>query len=205
MRNTRNFDDELFKENNDHCYSKNRTVVSRARTLAFRNGCKSKSLDIFDRPGSLATTQSMSTPSISRRQLSRVKSLASIPENSVEQAQVHSLIEDDLVVRHRSPVSIDNGYKPVMADKNSDSIRTIDYVIPNSELNVKTQEVNRNVSDFSNSTRYYPKLYMLFKCSSIMLLFFLVLHEILSDNQRVTELFTPLFNSIHSYLYMFLH
>ena len=92
MRNTRNIDEELFKENNDHCYTKHTTGVSRARTLAFRNGCKSKSLDIFDRPGSLATTQSMSTPSISRRQLTRVKSLASIPENSVQQTQVHSLI-----------------------------------------------------------------------------------------------------------------
>ena len=113
--------------------------------------------------------------------------------------------EDDLVVRHRSPVSIDNGYKPVMADTNSDSIRTNDCVINNSEINVKIQEVNQNVRDFSNSTSYYQTLYLLFKCSSIMLLFFLLLDEILSDNKRVRELFTPLLNSIHSYLYMFLH
>lgn len=95
MKSTRDFDEELFKENNDYCYSTNSTGLSRAaraRAGAFRNGCKSKSLDIFDRPVTLATTQSMSTPSISRRQISRVKSLASIPENSVEQSQVCCLI-----------------------------------------------------------------------------------------------------------------
>ena len=84
MKNTRNFDEELFKENNDHCYS------TRARAWAFRTGCKSKSLDIFDRPETLTTTQSFTNPSpvpsITRRQLSRVKSLASIPENSVHQS-----------------------------------------------------------------------------------------------------------------------
>ena len=61
----------------------------------------------------------------------------------------------------------------------------------------KIQEVNQNVRDFSNSTSYYQTLYLLFKCSSIMLLFFLLLDEILSDNKRVRELFTPLLNSIH--------
>ena len=90
-----------------------------------------------------------------------------------------------------------------MADKNSDSIRTNDCVINNSEFNVKIQEVNQNIRDFSNSTSYCQSLYMLFKCSSIMVLIFLLLDEILSDNNRVRELFTPLLNSIHSYLYMF--
>ena len=89
MKNTRDFDEELFKENNDYCYSTNGKGLSRARASAFRNGCKSKSLDFFDRPVTLTATQSMSTPSISRRQISRVKSLASIPENSVEQSQVN--------------------------------------------------------------------------------------------------------------------
>ena len=93
MKSARDFDQELFKENNDHCYSTNSKGPSRTRARALRIGCKSKSLDIFDRPMTLATTQSISTSSISRRPISRVKSLASIPENSVEQSQVRSLCD----------------------------------------------------------------------------------------------------------------
>ena len=51
---------------------------SNKRSLIFKNGIKSKSLDIFDRP--------VSAPETVRRKskLKRYRSLASIPENSIQ-------------------------------------------------------------------------------------------------------------------------
>ena len=48
------------------------------RSFLFKNGIKSKSLDIFDRPDSTAET------SRRRSQLKRFRSLASIPEHSIQ-------------------------------------------------------------------------------------------------------------------------
>jgi hypothetical protein len=64
---------------------------------------KSKSLDLFDRPSRklhLTRFRSLST-------------MSSIPEDSCCSSWVQSVHkEDDMVVSHRSPVSIDNGYRP---------------------------------------------------------------------------------------------
>ena len=105
--------------------------------------------------------------------------------------------EDDLVVRHRSPVSIDNGYRPAMADEG-------DCVTPNSESKVKIQ-VNKNVSAVSKATQHYPTLYTLIKCSSFVLLLLLFFLEILFEKKTTELIFTPLLNTLHRYLYMFLH
>ena len=104
--------------------------------------------------------------------------------------------EDDLVVRHRSPVSIDNGYRPAIADER-------DYVIPNSESKVKIQ-VNTNVRVISKASQHYPALCTIIKCSSFVLLFSLFFHEILFE-KKATELIYPLLDTLQRYLYMFLH
>jgi hypothetical protein len=63
---------------------------------------KSKSLDVFDRP-------------IRKLQLARLMSLStmiSIPENSCSSTWGPPILtEDDMVISHRSPVSIHNGYR----------------------------------------------------------------------------------------------
>ena len=63
---------------------------------------KSKSLDVFDRPSR-------------KLHLSRLMSLStmiSIPENSCSPTLAHHILtEDDMVISHRSPVSIINGYR----------------------------------------------------------------------------------------------
>ena len=97
--------DELFKENNDQYFYDplvNNKVVDvkhngedsardiardnqnkSKRSIIFKQGIKSKSLDFFDRPD-LSSVSSSSQPAAPRRQLSRVRSLASIPENSIQ-------------------------------------------------------------------------------------------------------------------------
>ena len=89
--------DELFKENNDQYFydhsvnnkcvdvkptsdsAKDNPKISK-RSSIFKQGIKSKSLDFFDRPD-LSSVSSQPAP---RRQLSRVRSLASIPEHSIQ-------------------------------------------------------------------------------------------------------------------------
>ena len=68
---------EIFQERDK---IKRFSVGSRStmRSLIFKNGIKSKSLDIFDRPVS-------ATETVGRKsQLKRYRSLASIPENSIQ-------------------------------------------------------------------------------------------------------------------------
>ena len=64
---------------------------------------KSKSLDLFDRPSN-------------RLHLKRFMSLSnmfSIPEDSCFPSSMHPFYtDDDMKVNHRSPVSIENGYRP---------------------------------------------------------------------------------------------
>ena len=94
--------DELFKENNDQYFydhSDNNKYINvknndgdddpdsakdnqkkAKRSSIFKQGIKSKSLDIFDRLD-LTSVSSQPAP---RRQLSRVRSLASIPEHSIQ-------------------------------------------------------------------------------------------------------------------------
>jgi hypothetical protein len=63
---------------------------------------KSKSVDVFYRPSR-------------KLHLSRLMSLStmiSIPENSCSSTLAHPILtEDDMVISHRSPVSIHNGYR----------------------------------------------------------------------------------------------
>ena len=63
---------------------------------------KSKSLDVFDRPNrKLHLTRFMS-----------LSTMSSIPEDSCSSTWAHSILtEDDMVISHRSPVSIHNGYR----------------------------------------------------------------------------------------------
>ena len=101
--------DELFKENNDQYFYDslvNNKVVDvkhnsedsardnardkSKRSIIFKQGIKSKSLDFFDRPD-LSSVSSSSQPAAPRRQLSRVRSLASIPENSIQVGWFNSL------------------------------------------------------------------------------------------------------------------
>ena len=57
------------------------------RSLIFKNGIKSKSLDIFDRPVS-------ATETIGRKsQLKRYRSLASIPENSIQVKRAQNFLK----------------------------------------------------------------------------------------------------------------
>ena len=70
---------DLFIENNDLFCENIVNNLKQRRTDAFKQGVKSKSLDIFDRPSS---DGNVSTGS--KRQITRVKSLASIPEHSVQ-------------------------------------------------------------------------------------------------------------------------
>ena len=101
--NTVDRDDELFKENNDQFFynhSDNIQFINitnnvgdiakdnlrkSKRSNIFKQGIKSKSLDIFDRPD----LSSVSSQPSSRRQLSRVRSLASIPEHSIQVRNKH--------------------------------------------------------------------------------------------------------------------
>lgn len=68
---------EIFAERN-----KSKRVCggsrSNKRSLIFKNGIKSKSLDIFDRPVSAPETVGR------KSRLKRNRSLASIPENSIQ-------------------------------------------------------------------------------------------------------------------------
>ena len=63
---------------------------------------KSKSLDVFDRPSrKLHLTRLMS-----------LSTMSSIPEDSCSSTWAHPILtEEDLVISHRSPVSIINGYR----------------------------------------------------------------------------------------------
>ena len=101
--NTVDRDDELFKENNDQFFSNHSdnnqfinitnnfgdiakdNLRKSKRSNIFKQGIKSKSLDIFDRPD----LSSVSSQPSSRRQLSRVRSLASIPEHSIQVRNKH--------------------------------------------------------------------------------------------------------------------
>ena len=73
------------------------------RSNHLKYSIKSKSLDLFDRPSRklhLTRFRSLST-------------MSSIPENSSCSSWMQGVRkEDDMVVGHRSPVSIDNGYRP---------------------------------------------------------------------------------------------
>merc|ERR1711872_618835 len=75
-------------------------------------GIKSKSLDLFDRPKR-------------KRHLPRFLSLSlmtSIPEDSCCSTWAPvSPQDDDMVVRHRTPVSFCNGYRVVGSDVNASS------------------------------------------------------------------------------------
>ena len=88
MKKTQQQEDELFRVNNDHRYcniAAPRPAPAHKRALAFKYGSKSKSLDTFDRPDvQRAPAPSPAPASNNRRELFRVKSLASIPEHSVQ-------------------------------------------------------------------------------------------------------------------------
>ena len=88
MKKTQQQEDELFRVNNDHRYSNipaPRPAPAHKRALAFKYGSKSKSLDTFDRPDvQRAPAPAPAPASNNRRELFRVKSLASIPEHSVQ-------------------------------------------------------------------------------------------------------------------------
>ena len=79
-----------------------------------------------------------------------------------------------------------------------------DCVIPNSVSKVKIQ-VNKNVSAVSKATQNCPTLYTLIKCSSFVLLLFLFFHGIIFEKKTTDLIFTPLLNTLHKYLYMFLN
>ena len=84
MKKTQQQEDELFRVNNDHRYcniAAPRPAPAHKRALAFKYGSKSKSLDTFDRPD---VQRAPAPASNNRRELFRVKSLASIPEHSVQ-------------------------------------------------------------------------------------------------------------------------
>ena len=88
MKKTQQQEDELFRVNNDHRYCNipaPRPAPAHKRALAFKYGSKSKSLDTFDRPDvQRAPAPAPAPTSNNRRELFRVKSLASIPEHSVQ-------------------------------------------------------------------------------------------------------------------------
>ena len=90
MKKTQQQEDELFRVNNDHRYCNipaTRPAPAHKRALAFKYGSKSKSLDTFDRPDVQRAPAPAPPPapaSNNRRELFRVKSLASIPEHSVQ-------------------------------------------------------------------------------------------------------------------------
>ena len=100
MKKTQQQEDELFRVNNDHRYCNipaPRPAPAHKRALAFKYGSKSKSLDTFDRPDVQRAPPPPPPPppppapppapapaSNNRRELFRVKSLASIPEHSVQ-------------------------------------------------------------------------------------------------------------------------
>ena len=90
MKKTQQQEDELFRVNNDHRYcniAAPRPAPAHKRALAFKYGSKSKSLDTFDRPDvqrAPAPAPAPAPASNNRRELFRVKSLASIPEHSVQ-------------------------------------------------------------------------------------------------------------------------
>ena len=116
---------DLFIENNDLFCENIDNRLKQRRTDAFKHGVKSKSLDIFDRPSSDNCVTN------SKRQITRVRSLASIPEHSVQVSKLfkrktfiqveyfkseisENVTEDDLVIQHRSPVTFANGYRRVI-------------------------------------------------------------------------------------------
>ena len=70
------------KENNVEIFPESKRLSwgarSSKRSLVFKNGIKSKSLDIFDRPVSVPGTVGR------KSKLKRYRSLASIPENSIQ-------------------------------------------------------------------------------------------------------------------------
>ena len=69
------------KDNNVEIFSERRFSGgsrSNRRSLIFKNGIKSKSLDIFDRPVSVPETVGR------KSKLKKYRSLASIPENSIQ-------------------------------------------------------------------------------------------------------------------------
>ena len=86
MKKNQQQEEELFRVNNDHRYcniAAPRPAPAHKRALAFKYGSKSKSLDTFDRPD-VQRAPAPAPASNNRRELFRVKSLASIPEHSVQ-------------------------------------------------------------------------------------------------------------------------
>ena len=93
-----------------HIFGRQSTVKQPAsdKTLShhsnhLKHTMKSKSLDLFDRPSK-------------RLHLARFMSLSnmsSIPEDSCCPSSMQPVFnDDDMKVNHRSPVSIENGYRP---------------------------------------------------------------------------------------------
>ena len=80
---------------------------------------KSNSLDVFDRPNrKLHLTRFMS-----------LSTMSSIPEDSCSSTWAHSILtEDDMVISHRSPVSIHNGYRA--------ACKTGQYSMQSAKINV---------------------------------------------------------------------
>ena len=81
--------------------SNNRSQLVLKQSNHLKHAIKSKSLDLFDRPSH-------------KKHLTRVKSLttmSSIPED-FPSSIYPAYNEEDMPVTYRSPVSIDNGYRP---------------------------------------------------------------------------------------------
>ena len=96
-----------------------KTSTQPANHLKF--AIKSKSLDVFDRPSrKLHLTRLMS-----------LSTMTSIPEDSSSSTWAHPILtEDDMVISHRSPVSIHNGYRAASkTGQNSKQSATISFIL----------------------------------------------------------------------------
>jgi len=89
--------------------TKAKRIVSQTATLRKRVASKSKSLDLFDRPPQGKT--SLGLPR--HRSMVAMPMMASIPEDS----SYRDRVGEEEPVAYRSPVSLDNGYRPTTGSR----------------------------------------------------------------------------------------